>query len=269
MRQIGACKAPHKTSGKYKQDKKQKRTGRIFKQGPRLNPRWLGRNQESDRLPYTARYWNSTLHSVENFPSCKSGNLAAVHCGMTKVCVVCRAKADLPFMAEGWKEKGNALVEKIRLLRNENKEWNADCGVHPEKFFQQMVKIMAADENAELRANLARYGAVPMTEGSLRSKIQFGKLTSTSFIHMTLSVPEIKVKVRAFENLGQQRYAQWFRNAGHGKDNGRTTTKQVAEIVQAALALQVLASLRPAAAMAFLGNTRDFADWLSLDFIFD
>ena len=128
---------------------------------------------------------------------------------------------------------------------------------------------MGSDENAELRANLARYGAVPLTEESLRSKIQFGKLVSTSFILMTLSVPEIKVKVRAFENLGQQRYAQWFRNAGHGKANGRTTTKQAAEIVKAALALQVLASLRPAAAMAFLGNTRDFADWLSLDFMFD
>ena len=86
---------------------------------------------------------------------------------------------------------------------------------------------------------------------------------------MTLSVPEIKVKVRAFENLGQQRYAQWFRNAGHGIDYGRATTEQAAESVEAARALQVLASLRPSSAMAFLGNTRDFADWLSLDFMFD
>ena len=131
------------------------------------------------------------------------------------------------------------------------------------------MKTSGIKDNAELRKKLARYGAVPLTEESLMSKIKFGKLASTSFIYMTLSVPEIKVKVRAFENLGQQRYAQWFRNAGHGKDSGRPTTEQAAEIVEAALALQVLASLRPPSAMAFLGNTRDFADWLSLDFMFD
>ena len=116
---------------------------------------------------------------------------------------------------------------------------------------------------------MARYGAVPITEEGLMSKIKFGKLASTSFIYMTLSVPEIKVKVRAFESLGQQRYAQWFKNAGHGGDSEHPTTEQAAETVEAALALQVISSVRPPPALAFLGDTRAFADWLSLDFIFD
>ena len=101
------------------------------------------------------------------------------------------------------------------------------------------------------------------------SKIKFGKLVSTSFIYMTLSAPEIKVKVRAFESLGQQRYAQWFKNAGHGAGSEQSTPELAAETVGAALALQVLASVRPPPALSVLGDTRAFADWLSLDFIFD
>ena len=42
---------------------------------------------------------------------------------------------------------------------------------------------------------------------------------------------------------------------------------QAAEIVEAALALHVLADTK--APLAFLGDTREFADWMGLEFIFD
>ena len=99
------------------------------------------------------------------------------------------------------------------------------------------------------------------------SKIRFGKLASTKFVHMSLSVPEIKVNIRAFESLGQQRYAEWFRNGGHDECSGRMNALHAAETVEAALSLQVLASVR--APLVFLGDTREFMDWMSQDFIFD
>ena len=131
MRQTRASKSPLKTLGK---GKKVRNAAKITKQGPRQIRQGLRWVKGMDRQPYTARHWDSTLHSVEIFPTCKSGNRAAEHCGMTKACVVCRAKADLPFFAEGRQEKVNSLIEEIRLLRNKNKEWSADCGAQPEIF---------------------------------------------------------------------------------------------------------------------------------------
>ena len=126
---------------------------------------------------------------------------------------------------------------------------------------------MQKNENRKLRKRLAKHGAIPLNTEGLMSKIRFGKLASTKFAQMKLSVTEIKVSVRAFESLGHQRYAEWFKNGGYEETPGQMDTLHAAETVEAALSLQVLASVR--APLGFLGDTREFADWLSQDFIFD
>ena len=130
-----------------------------------------------------------------------------------------------------------------------------------------MAKIMQRDENKGLRKRMAKHGAIPLNTERLMSKIRFGKLARTKFVHMNLKIPEIKVSVRAFESLGQQRYAERLRNGGHEDAHMQREIAHTAEEVEAALSLQVLSSVR--APLVFLGDTRDFADWLSLDFIFD
>ena len=49
-----------------------------------------------------------------------------------------------------------------------------------------MIKVMQKPENEELRKELASYGAIPVSTGSLMSKVRFGKLASTKFAQMSL-----------------------------------------------------------------------------------
>ena len=130
-----------------------------------------------------------------------------------------------------------------------------------------MAQTMSKRENRSLRRRLAKYGAVPMSIEGIMSKIRFGKLSSTKFVHMSLAIPEIKVSIQAFESLGRQRYADWFKNGGHDECSGPLDAQNAEETVEAALSLQVLTSVR--APLDFLGDTREFMDWMSLDFIVD
>ena len=86
------------------------------------------------RPEYRSRPWESTLSYVENYPTCKSGNLAAKHCGLIDSCVVCRAKADLPLF-ERMFEEGVLLAAEIRQVRESSEEWTANCGTEPLMFF--------------------------------------------------------------------------------------------------------------------------------------
>ena len=132
----------------------------------KYGPRWdAGRRKwryEMTRQEYKSRPWDSTLSFVENYPTCKSGNIAAKHCGMTDSCIVCRAKIDLPLFGKMY-EEGPLLAGEIKQARESSKEWTADCGAHPETFFRQTAQIMQKKQNRELRQKLARYGAVPLS----------------------------------------------------------------------------------------------------------
>ena len=81
---------------------------------------------------------------------------------------------------------------------------------------------------------------------------------------MQLDVRSARITIRAFDNLGALKYANWFTNAGYKSVLKETAT---AELVEAALALQVLTDSRTN--LAFLGDTQAFADWMGLMLIFD
>ena len=106
------------------------------------------------------------------------------------------------------------------------------------------MQVMEQTEHIAIRKELAGYGAVPLSMEGVMSKIKFGKLSSIRFVKMSIEPWSARIPFRTFESLGRQRYANWLRNGNYGGFQLRRDAEQSTELVEAALALQILTDAR-------------------------
>ena len=71
----------------------------------------------------------------------------------------------------------------------------------------------------------------------------------------------------AFWEMGQSQYVEWFEKQELNVDTSALSDTDIADLVEAALALHVLTKSRTP--LGFLGGKKVFADWLGLVLIFD